>query len=253
MPRSFSIRHVVLAAAVVVAPVLPLAAQHAGHGGHAHGADTSAGSDAGAEAERAMGGHHDPVALKHLAFTPVRAATPADSTRAADVIVALREAIGKYRDVRLAEADGYALFAPQLKTQRVYHYTRRRSAIAEAFRFDPAQPTSLLYVKDAAGRMVLRGAMYTAPARTGVEELDRRVPTSMARWHRHVSICIPPRGARERWAEKTPDGTMRFGPAGAIATKEECASASGRWLPSLFGWMVHVNAFAADEREIFEH
>jgi len=247
---------------------LPLASSAGAQGGHVHGGHApTAGASAGAAdsasmaaaTERAMGGHaghgghHDARAMAHLRMSPVRVATAADSERAADLVVALREATAQYRDVRRAEADGYRLFAPQLKEQRVYHYTRNRSAIAEAFRFDAERPTSLLYVKAADGSMRLYGAMYTAPKRVSLEELDRRVPLSMTRWHRHVDICVPKRRERTRWVEKDSTGAMKFGPAGSIATEAACDAEGGRWLDSIFGWMVHVNAWADDPREVFGH
>lgn len=191
--------------------------------------------------------------MAHLRMTPVRSATAADSARAARIVTTLRDAMAKYHDVHRAEADGYALFAPELKTQRIHHYTRTRSAVAAAFRFDPAQPTSLLYVKRADGSMRLHGAMYTAPRRATPDQLHRRVPLSMARWHRHVDICVPPRGAKARWTEVDSSGVMKFGPAGSIATESACDATKGRWIPSLFGWMVHVNAWADDPRQVFEH
>lgn len=240
-----------------VAPGARAGAQQGGHGSHAAPAGASPSADStslAAATDHAMGahGHHDAIAMAHLLMTPTRRVEAGDSARAANVVVALREATTKYADVRRAEADGYRMFAPEVAAQRVYHFTRNRNAIAAAFHFDPAQPTSLLYVKQADGAMKLVGAMYTAPRRASMEELDRRVPLSMAQWHRHVSICIPPRGARERWAEKDASGTMKFGPAGSIATEDACDAAGGRWLESLFGWMVHVNAWASDPRDVFE-
>ena len=250
---------VVVPLALLATIAMPVARPAGAQGGHVHGGHATTAGASGdsasvaAATDRSMSGHHDARASAHLRMTPARAATPADSARAADVIVALREATAKYRDVRRAEADGYRLFAPQLREQRVYHYTRNRSAVAEAFRFDPERPTSLLYVKAPDGSMRLHGAMYTAPKRTSLEELDRRVPLSMARWHRHVDICVPKRRERARWAEKDSAGAMRFGPAGSIATEAACEAAGGRWLDSIFGWMVHVNAWASDPRQVFEH
>lgn len=257
MPRP----SVVLVSLALLALIARPAAAQGGHvhGGHATGSGASAGStdsaSMAAAAEHAMSGrgHHDALALAHLRMTPVRAATGADSARAADVVVALREATAKYKDVRRAEADGYRLFAPQLKEQRVYHYTSRRAALAEAFRFDPAQPTSLLYVKAPDGTMTLLGAMYTMPRRASPEALDRRIPLAMARWHRHVDICVPARRQRSRWVEKDSAGAMKFGPAGSITTERACDAEGGRWLPSVFGWMVHVNAWSEDPRRVFEH
>ena len=34
--------------------------------------------------------------------------------------------------------------------------------------------------------------MYTAPYEVIEEELNRRVPLSIARWHLHTNLCLPP-------------------------------------------------------------
>lgn len=194
-------------------------------------------------AAQMVGGHegHEtaaPATSAHLRVTPVRRATRADSARAAAVVAELTPAIGKYRDVRVAEAEGFRQFAPGVK-QRVYHYTSRRNAIREQFRFDPAKPTSLLYEERANGERVLVGAMYVAPKRASLEELDERIPSGIAQWHAHIDICTPKRGERERWLERR-DGQPVFGPAGLITTKADCDAAGGRFHEQLFGWMVHV-------------
>ena len=119
-------------------------------------------------------------------------------------------------------------------------------ALLKKHGFDPARPPSLLYRRDAKGRMQLVGAMYTAPADASPEELDARVPLAMARWHLHVNICTPqPVWDREAWARRK-NGQLVFGPASPIATRAECEKEGGRFHPRLFGWMVHVNAFESD-------
>lgn len=182
----------------------------------------------------------------HMRLTPERTPTAEDSARARAIVVELREGIRKYRDVRAAEADGYRMFAPNIKHQRVYHFTSLRRSFAERNRFDPAQPTSLLYRKNAKGEMELTGAMYVAPKDASLEELDARVPLSIARWHAHTNICVPKLRDRERWKE-VKDGQMVFGPAGRIATKEECDAAGGRFHEQIFGWMVHATVYESDE------
>ncbi len=157
-------------------------------------------------------------------------------------------ALAPYRDVHAAAADGFRQFLPGVK-QPVYHFTNWRWALEEMFRFDPAKPTSLLYRQEPGGRFVLVGAMYTAPARTSLEELDRRIPLSVARWHEHVNWCLPPPGEAERWRE-TRDGRPVFGPKSPIATAEGCAAVGGRFRPRIFGWMVHVLAFESDDPRV---
>jgi hypothetical protein len=196
--------------------------------------------------------HGNMNAALHMELTPTRPPTRADSVRAESVLAELRRSIAKYRDTAVAVADGYQMFMPNLKNQRVYHFTNYRRAFAEAFRFDARKPTSLLYRRGADGRLELLGAMYTAPKRVSVERLDERVPLSIARWHKHVNWCVPERGRRERWLEKR-DGHPVFGPQSPIATREACDEVGGRFLPNIFGWMVHVNAFAEDPAQVWKH
>ncbi|MEJ7810917.1 MAG: hypothetical protein WKG32_10960 [Gemmatimonadaceae bacterium] len=185
----------------------------------------------------------------HLDLTPTRTATPSDSARAARVLEELRRGIARYTDVRVAEAAGYRVFRPDIP-QKVYHLTSYQRSFGEAFAFDAARPSSLLYEKAADGRFTLVGAMYHAPRTMSAEQLDARVPLGIARWHRHVNLCVPPRRDTGRWSE-TQNGVLRFGPRGSIATEGECAAAKGRWIPQLFGWMVHVNAYAADPAAVW--
>lgn len=188
---------------------------------------------------------------KHMAYSSSRPLTTADSARAAHVINELRQAIAKYRDLSVAEADGYKMFAPQIRNQPQYHFTNKWNAIRNQFRFDPARPTSLLYKKDAEGHFRLIGAMYTASKGTSEEDLNERVPLGVARWHRHVNWCIPARRAKERWTE-TKNGRPVFGPLG-VATREECDAADGRFIPQAFGWMVHADTFAGNDLKSIWH
>ena len=181
----------------------------------------------------------------HFKLTPVHAANPADSARAAALVATIRAALARYRDVRLAEADGYQKFLPGVR-QPVYHFTNYRYALEERFRFNPAKPTSLLYRSQPDGSLELIGVMYDDAPGTSLEELDRRVPFSITQWHQHVNWCVPPRGQKERWSE-TRGGQPVFGPRSPIADEAGCAAVGGRFLPRIFGWMVHVNAFASDD------
>ena len=184
----------------------------------------------------------------HMTLTPLRHRSSADSTRASQLVAQMRAALARYRDVDAALADGFRRFLPGVK-QPIYHFTSWRWALSARRRFDPTRPTSLLYREGPGGRLVLAGAMYTAPDRTSLDALDQRIPLSVARWHEHVNWCLPPRGQRERWRELR-DGKPVFGPKSAIATAEACAAAGGRFVPRLFGWMVHVLAFESDDPQI---
>ena len=244
-----ALRISLIAGALATAPIAPLAAQ--GNGGHTHGSHgagaTGSGDPAATEAERTMGGgHHDPRLAGHMRMTPSRPITREDSVRATRIVAELRRSLEQYRDVRVAVADGFREFAPGVRGQRVHHFTNYRRAFAEQFRFDPTKPSSLLYEKDAQGRFVLVGAMYVAPKRASAEDLDARIPLSVAQWHAHVNVCVPGRRDRERWREMR-NGQMLFGPAGVITTREACDAERGRFHEQLFGWMVHANVFKTDD------
>jgi hypothetical protein len=155
----------------------------------------------------------------HMRMTPTRARTTADSVRAMALADTLRSALSRYADPASAERDGYKLFAPKLKNQRIYHYTKGSNALEAAFRFNAAEPTSILYKKDSAGRMHLSGAMYTMPRSATPEDLDKRVPLSVTQWHLHTNLCAPRQGQEQRYAELQ-NGKPLFGLAGTITTKE---------------------------------
>ena len=205
----------------------------------------------GAAAHEAMAGHMSESA--HMRMTPMRPATTSDSVRAMAVADTLRRALAKYADPAAAERDGFKLFAPNLKNQKTFHYTKWSNAVGEAFRFNPAKPTSILYKKDAAGHMKIVGAMYTMPKRAKSEDLDKRVPLSLTEWHLHTNLCVPKKGDERRYTEMQ-NGKPLFGLAGSITTKEACDAANGKFTPVLFGWMVHANVFeGTDLKSVWSH
>jgi hypothetical protein len=182
----------------------------------------------------------------HMRMTDLRPANPADEKRAADILAQLRPAIEKYKDYHVALADGYRIFGPKVP-QPVYHFTNYRNGAIAGFKFDPTRPTSLLYKKTATGYDLV-GVMYTAPRRFTEEQINARVPLSVARWHVHVNLCLPP------LMTKLQDIDFKeFGPTGSIATEKACAAAGGRWYPQIFGWMVHVYPFETDPNKIWAH
>ena len=182
----------------------------------------------------------------HMHMTDLRPATASDRQRADEIVATLRPALERYKDYHAALADGFHIFAPNV-AQPTYHFTSSRNAIKAQFVFDAARPTSLLYRKTADGYELI-GAMYTAPRRYSDEQLDARVPLSIARWHEHVNFCLPRLG--------TPIGSVdwkQFGLHGAIVSEEACNAAGGRWYPIVFGWMVHVYPYETDPAKIWAH
>jgi hypothetical protein len=179
----------------------------------------------------------------HMHMTEMRAQTPADVARANQIVTQLRAGIEKYKDYHVALNEGYKIFLLNLP-QPEYHFTKYGNGFMEAFRFDPSQPTSLLYRKTADGYELV-GAMYTMPKSATEEQLNQRVPLSVAMWHLHTNLCMPPKDEL-----KTADWS-RFGLKGSIATQEACDNAGGKFHPSIFGWMVHVYPYEDSLDKIF--
>lgn len=182
----------------------------------------------------------------HMRMTTLRPPAPADQKRADEVAAASRAALEKYKDYKAALADSFHPFLPNAKGQRMVHFTNYFYAAEAALRFNPAHPTSLLYEKQGDGYKLI-GAMYTAPALLNEDELDKRIPLSVAQWHMHVNLCVPPRDRRQ---EAQPP-KARFGLAGSIATREECDREGGRFMPRIFGWMVHMYPYERAPEDVW--
>lgn len=187
-------------------------------------------------------GHHDTHSL-HMTMTAMRPQTSEDVQRANEIVSQLRAGIEKYKDYHAALDDGFKIFLPNVPLPE-YHFTSYRNGFLEAFTFDPARPTSLLYKKTATG-YELAGAMYTMPKRASEDQLNARVPVSVAMWHLHTNLCMPPRDQRS-----AADWT-KFGLQGSIASRDACDAAGGRFQPSIFGWMVHVYPYEDSLDKIF--
>ena len=116
--------------------------------------------------------------------------------------------------------------------QPIVHFTRLWYGVKAAFTFNPAQPTSLLYKRTPDGGYELVGAMYTAPKRDSEDQLNKRVPLSIARWHRHINLCFPKKGT-----DPSKVDWMKFG-MGSIATRQACDAGGRRLLSAAVsaGW-----------------
>ena len=185
--------------------------------------------------------HHGDTA--HLHMTSARPMSPNDQQRADEIVKELRTGIEKYKDYHVALNEGFQIFHPEIP-QPEYHFTNYTNGFEAAFTFDAARPTSLLYKKTATGYELV-GAMYTMPKRATEEQLNERVPLSIATWHLHTNLCMPPKEAR-----RTADFT-KFGLHGSIATQEACDAVGGKFYPVIFGWMVHVYPYEDSTQKIF--
>ena len=205
-----------------------------------HGKMAGMSMDMGDENATEAAATHD---MAHMHMTSARPQTAADVQRANEIVKELRAGIEKYKDYHVALDEGYKIFLPNVP-QPEYHFTNYGNGFLEAFAFDPARPTSLLYKKTANGYELV-GAMYTMPKRANEEQLNERVPLSVATWHLHTNLCMPPRDQR-----KTADYT-KFGLHGSITTQEACDDAGGKFHPVVFGWMVHVYPYEDSTDKIF--
>jgi hypothetical protein len=187
--------------------------------------------------------HHHHMMGPHMYMTKLRPATPQDWAKADDIAQQLRQSIEKYKDYHVALDEGFRIFAPNLP-QPEYHFTSYKNGFLETFTFDPTRPTSLLYAKTKTGYELI-GAMYTMPRRSTEEQLNARIPLSVATWHLHTNLCIPPKGQI-----KQADWT-KFGLEGSITTENACKDVNGTFYPVIFGWMVHVYPFESSREKIW--
>jgi len=197
-----------------------------------------------ANADQASGGMGGMRA--HMYLTRLRAPQPGDQQRADAIVAAAKQAMAPYQDYRHAEADGYRPFFPNVK-QPLYHFTNYAHMREAKWRFDPLKPTSLLYRKNADGGYTLVGVMYTDRVTASEEELNERIPLSVARWHQHVNFCKAPFG---QWAGYYGQHA-KFGLMGSIHTRAACEAAGGVFLPHVLGWMVHVYPYETDPAKVW--
>jgi hypothetical protein len=213
-----------------------------------HDADQN--PEAARDANDAMSGHDMDMGgmdmNPHMFMTELQPKQPGDAQRAEEIVEILGKSIAKYKDYRVALADGYRIFLPNYP-QKQYHFTNYHNAFVAGFVFNPAHPTSLLYTKTKDG-YELQGAMFTAPKSATEQQLNERVPLSVARWHAHVIFCLAPRGATAQQRS-----SKEFGLAGSIVTQDACAQAGGRWIKQIFGWMVHVYPYETDPDKVWAH
>ena len=184
--------------------------------------------------------------MGHMYLTTLRPLQPGDQQRADAIVAAAKTAMEPYKDYRKALADGYRIFLPNIP-QPQYHFTNYANARDEQQRFDPLKPTSLLYKKNADGGYTLVGAMYTDRLTATEDELNDRIPLSIARWHQHVNFCKAPLGHGSEYFGPHP----LFGLMGSINTREACEAAGGVFIPHVFGWMVHVYPYETDPAKIW--
>ena len=182
----------------------------------------------------------------HMYMTELRPLKVGDRQKADALVGSAKTAMAPYQDYRKALSDGYKIFLPDVP-QPQYHFTKYEYGLQARQRFDPLKPTSLLYTKTVDGGYKLVGAMYTDRVDASEDEINERVPLSIARWHQHINFCKAPAG--QKAAYFGPDA--KFGLLGSITSKEACEAAGGDFHPHIFGWMVHVYPYEKDPKNIW--
>jgi hypothetical protein len=182
----------------------------------------------------------------HMCITPQRPAQPGDEEKVKDLLEKIKTAIEKYKDYKKALADGYVIANPKVE-QPQYHFTNDAYVRLADTQFDPTKPSSLLYWHTSTQRYRLEGVMYTDSTSATLNELNQRIPLSIARWHEHTNFCAAPANKVSEYHGESP----KFGMFGSIHTAEACKAAGGTFFPVMFSWMIHVFPYETDLKDVF--
>jgi hypothetical protein len=172
-------------------------------------------------AAQAREGHHGTMAdIPHgSAGAPV---SFAELKATVDALEQARAATDKFRDVSLAEAEGYQQYGPYVRGQG-FHFVNTRRARAG---FNVERPPILLYEKDETAPQGLRlvGVSYLIAAETGPngQPVSPPFPAALAAWHKHHAICL------------FADRSIRM-----HLQDSECRQNGGRFIAET-DWMVHA-------------
>ena len=182
----------------------------------------------------------------HMCITPLRPQQPGDEERAKALVAQVRATIDKYQDYKKAVADGYVQGNPGV-VQPQYHFTNSANVRLADTQFDPTRPSSLLYYQTPTQHFKLEGVMYTDSTSATEDELNQRIPLSVARWHEHTNFCGAPANKVKEYHGEHP----KFGMFGSIHTAEECKAEGGTFMPVIFSWMIHVFPYEDNLKDQF--
>ena len=99
--------------------------------------DSTKDPDSARSATDSMSDHMDMNA--HMFMTSLRPANPKDDERASEIVEIVRKSIDRYKDYRVALADGFEIFLPNLP-QEHYHFTNYRYAYEARIRVQSGAP-----------------------------------------------------------------------------------------------------------------
>jgi hypothetical protein len=164
----------------------------------------------------------------HMA--PAVGLTFTDLEQTASQLEKARHATEKYRNVNVAEADGYRAIGPDVPGMGI-HYVhvagdRQSGQEPHSAAFDIERPDILLYEKDssAPSGYALVGVSYllTANSDTDGQPKNPPFPKALASWHRHSDLCVFP--------DRTVKGDL---------SEDQC-NAKGGQFTELTQWMIHA-------------
>jgi hypothetical protein len=182
----------------------------------------------------------------HMYMTPLRPKQAGDMEKAKAVVAETKAMMERYKDYRKALLDGYVIANPNLK-QPQYHFMNEANTREADLHFDPRKPTALLYRRTPLQEYKLEGVMYTTSPDATEDELNQRIPLSIARWHRHVNYCAAPEDRVRDYQAAHP----KFGMFGSINTQEACTAERGIFHAHMFTWMIHIFPYEPDFKEVF--
>jgi hypothetical protein len=214
--------------------------------GDAQAATTSQCDDMSGMGPMSVMGESMMAMMTHMCVTPMRPPQPGDEDRAKLVVAQVRAAIEKYKDYKKAVADGFVMANPSVD-QPQFHFNNQANIKLANTQFDPTKPSSLLYRRTPTQRFKLEGVMFTDRVDAGAEDLDKRIPLSVARWHKHTNFCAAPAGKVKEYQGAHP----KFGMFGSIHTKEACEAEGGVFYPAIFNWMIHVFPYEESFKDVF--
>ena len=182
----------------------------------------------------------------HMCITPTRPKQPGDEEKVKAVIAQVKATMEKYKDYKKALADGYEIANPKVDQPQAHFNNLANVRIADT-QFDPTKPSSLLYYKTPQQKYKLEGVMFTDSTSATEDELNSRIPLSIARWHEHTNFCGAPADKVKEYHGDTP----KFGMFGSIHTKDACLAEGGQFIPIIFSWMIHVFPYETDMKDVF--
>ena len=169
----------------------------------------------------AMEHQHEGMAMGHGHHMGTSApVTYAELENTAALLQSARRATEKYRDVLVAEADGYHAIGPDVPGMGI-HYVGPHGS-----NFDVAHPAILLYEKSAENKngfsLVGVSYLFNAPEGSDGQPLNAPFPKSLANWHRHENLCV--------FADNSVKSDL---------SAEQCGAKGGHFTAET-QWMVHA-------------